>query len=49
MAGKRVIGLILAVLFVAALAWAKIAQSRRVYRALWVAAAGTVLLAGLVL
>ena len=43
------IGLVLVVLFAAALAWAKMERSRRVYRALWVVAAGTVFLAGLVL
>ena len=43
------IGIILVVSFAVVLAWAKTHQSRIVYRALWVVAAGTVFLAGLVL
>ena len=43
------IGIILVALFAAVLAWAKMAQSRRVYRALWVVAASVVFLVGLAL
>jgi len=38
------IGLILVVLFAAALAWAKMERSRRVYRARWVVAVSVVVL-----
>ena len=43
------IGLVLVVLFAAALAWAKMERSRRVYRALWVVAASVVFLVGFAL
>lgn len=42
-------GLAVAVLFGVALTWARWTQSRRVYRALWVVAAGTLFVVGLVL
>jgi hypothetical protein len=41
------VGLLVA--FALTLAWAQFTQSRRVYRALWAVAAGTVFLVGLAL
>jgi hypothetical protein len=42
-------GLAVAVLFGSTLAWAKFTQSWRVYRSLWLVAAGIMLLIGLAL